>query len=127
MAIEVGQTFTWQRTFTREDVEAFTRLSGDRGSHHLQPDEKGRILVHGLLTATLPTKIGGDLDYLAREMTFEFLRPVFVGDTVRVDGVVKEVFPEAGQLRLAVDFECRNQDGQRVLTGSTRGVIRSTP
>ncbi len=127
MAVQEGQTFTWQRTFTAEDVEAFARLSGDRGSHHLHPDDAGRIMVHGLLTATLPTKIGGDLDYLAQEMTFEFLRPVFVGDTVRVDAVVTEVHREVGHIGLAVAFECYNQDGKKVLAGSSRGVIRSGP
>ncbi len=82
-------------------------------------------MVHGLLTATLPTKIGGDLNYVARQMTFEFLRPVFVGDTVRVDAVVKEVVREGTQLRVAVDFECRNQDGKTVLTGTSHGIIRA--
>jgi 3-hydroxybutyryl-CoA dehydratase len=125
MAVEVGQTFSWQRTFTLEDVEAFARLSADRGTHHLQPDASGRIMVHGLLTATVPTKIGGDLDYIAREMTFEFLRPVFVGDTVRVDAVVTKAVPEAGHLGVAVEFECHNQDGKKVLSGSTHGIIRS--
>ena len=82
-------------------------------------------MVHGLLTATVPTKIGGDLDYIAREMTFEFVRPVFVGDTVRVEAVVTEVRREAGQLGVAVEFECHNQEGKKVLAGSTHGVIRS--
>lgn len=82
-------------------------------------------MVHGLLTATVPTKIGGDLDYIAREMTFEFLRPVFVGDTVRVDAVVTKVSREGGHLAVAVDFECRNQDEKCVLTGTTHGIIRS--
>jgi len=125
MTIEVGQKFSWQRSFTAEDVEAFARLSGDRGAHHLRPDEAGRIMVHGLLTATVPTKIGGDLDYIAREMAFEFLRPVFVGDTVRVDAVVTKLTREAGHLAVAVDFECHNQDGKKVLSGSTHGIIRS--
>jgi 3-hydroxybutyryl-CoA dehydratase len=125
IAIEEGQTFSWERTFTRDDVEAFARLSGDRGTHHLRADEEGRIMVHGLLTATIPTKIGGDLDYIAREMTFEFLRPVFVGDTVRAEAVLTNVLREAGHLAVAVSFECLNQDGKKVLAGSTRGIIRS--
>lgn len=127
MTVEEGQRFSWQRTFTLEDVEAFARVSGDRGTHHLRPDEAGRIMVHGLLTATIPTKIGGDLDYIAREMTFEFLRPVFVGDTIRAEAVVTGAHPEAGHLAVAVDFECHNQDGKMVLAGSTRGIIRTKP
>lgn len=127
MAVRKGQTFSWQRTFTREDVEDFARLSGDAGTHHVTQDAKGRIMVHGLLTATLPTKIGGDMNYIARQMTFEFLRPVFVGDTIRVHGTVTRVSPGEAQLQVAVAFECRNQNGRMVLTGTSHGIIRSTP
>jgi hypothetical protein len=38
------------------------------------PDEHGRLMAHGLLTATLPTKIAGDMNFIARQMTFEFHR-----------------------------------------------------
>lgn len=124
MEIGEGAKRSWQRTFTLEDVEAFTRMSGDRGTHHLRPDERGRVMVQGLLTATLPTKIGGDLNFIARTMTFEFLRPVFVGDTVRVEAVVTKVARDGDQLQVDVEFECHNQDGKKVLAGSTRGVIR---
>ncbi len=123
MTVEEGQRFSWQRTFTAEDVEAFTRLSGDRGIHHLMENAAGRIMVQGLLTATLPTKIGGDLDYIAREMSFEFLRPVFVGDTVRVEAVVTHMSEGERQQNVVVRFECHNQDGTKVMTGSTRGII----
>ncbi len=125
MAVEEGQTFSWQRTFTREDVEEFARLSRDAGIHHMTQDPEGRIMVHGLLTATLPTKIGGDMNYIAREMTFQFLRPVFVGDTVHVDGTVTRVAQAEGFLQVAVAFECRNQDGKTVLTGTSHGIIRN--
>ncbi len=127
MEVTEGQTFSWERTFTEEDVRDFARLSGDRGVHHLERGAGGRIMVHGLLTATLPTKIGGDMNYIARQMTFEFHRPVYVGDTIRVDGKVTQVAPGEGQLQVAVAFECRNQDGKIVLTGTSHGVIRAAP
>ena len=82
MVLKVGQRLTWERTFTEEDVRQFAEVSGDRGAHHVEPGPDGRVMVQGLLTATLPTKIGGDLNFIAREMTFEFLRPVFSGDAV---------------------------------------------
>ena len=81
--MEVGETRTWIRSFQEDEVREFSRLSGDAGRHHVMPDEQGRLMVQGLLTATLPSKIGGDLDFLAREMTFHFERPVFTGDTIR--------------------------------------------
>lgn len=123
--VEEGESYTWERTFTEQDVEDFMRLSGDRGTHHRSADAAGRIMVQGLLTATLPTKIGGDLDYIAREMSFEFLRPVFVGDTVRVDAVVTHISRDERQQNVAVRFECHNQDGKKVMTGATRGIIRT--
>ena len=35
--------------------------------------------------ATLPTKIGGDDNVLARTVNVECLRPLFTGDTIRWD------------------------------------------
>ncbi len=75
--MQVGDIIAWQRTFTEADVRRFRHVSGDAGVHHVRPDQQGRVLVHGLLTATLPTKIGGDLNFIAREMTFQFHRPVW--------------------------------------------------
>ncbi len=127
MTVEEGQAFSWERTFTQKDVKEFARLSGDAGTHHVTQDAEGRTLVHGLLTATLPTKLGGDMNYIARQMTFEFLRPVFVGDRVRVDAVVTHVSQGERQLDVAVHFECHNQDGKKVMAGATRGIIRTQP
>lgn len=60
-----GDVFSWERTFNEEDIRLFGRLSGDEGEHHVRPDRQGRLMVQGLLTATLPTKIGGDLNFIA--------------------------------------------------------------
>jgi len=120
----IGEIFTFERTFDHDDVLAFLKLSGDAGSHHAVPGPDGRRLVHGLLTATVPTKLGGDLDYLAREMTFEFLRPVYTGDTIRCELAVTEVEAKEDRVRLAFTGVCRNQHGHDVLRLSTRGVVR---
>lgn len=88
------------------------------------PDSKGRIMLQGLLTATLPTKLGGDLNYIARKMTFEFLRPVFVGDTVTCEGTVLSVVESEDRLDVCMSILCRNQDGKDVLRGGTEGIIR---
>ena len=61
--------------------------------HHVAPDEQGRLMVHGLLTATVPTKIGGDMNLIAREMKFQFHRPVFAGDTVICEVTIAEYEP----------------------------------
>jgi 3-hydroxybutyryl-CoA dehydratase len=123
--ISVGQKAVYERTFTRRDVEAFAEISGDKGIHHVRPDKDGRVMVQGLLTATLPTKLGGDLNYIARTMKFEFVRPVFVGDTVRCEAVPTRVEPKEGRLSVDMDIRCTNQLAEVVLFGKTIGIIRA--
>lgn len=123
--MKIGDHISWQRTFTEADIRAFTELSGDAGDHHLQADAQGRLMAHGLLTATIPTKIGGDMNFIAREMTFQFHRPVFSGDTVTCDVTVAELEHAERLTSIVTTFICRNQDGKEVMTGLARGVIRS--
>lgn len=122
--MQKGDTVSWQRTFTEEEVRVFGGLSGDQGVHHLQKDEQGRLLVHGLLTASLPTKIGGDINLIAREMTFAFHRPVFVGDTITCEVTITEFEPAEKYYNLTSTWVCRNQDGKQVMTGGGSGIVK---
>jgi acyl dehydratase len=126
VAMKVGDTISWSRTFTEADVRQFAELSGDQGEHHFVPDERGRIMAHGLLTATLPTKIGGDVNLIAREMTFRFHRPVFVGDTIDCVVVLTSVDPGESYTNLVTEWRCTNQDGKDVMTGGGSGVVRNS-
>ncbi len=122
--LEAGQKATYRRNFTGEDVKAFTELSGDKGVHHVKADSQGRIMVQGLLTATIPTKLGGDMNYIARHIVFDFVHPVFVGDTIECEGIVEKVEPAERHMNVSLSFVCRNQDGKEVLRGTTEGIIR---
>ena len=122
--MQVGDISSWERTFTVEDVRQFGQISGDLGIHHVEPDEQGRLLVQGLLTATLPTKRGGDLNFIARKMVFEFLRPVFTGDAIRCENTIESIEKQEGRSLVEASFVCRNQHGKEVLTGHVSGIIR---
>lgn len=136
-----GTTLRHERTFTVEEVETFADLSGDRGEHHEVPDEDGRLLVHGLLTATMPTKIGGDLDVLARTMEFDFHRPVYTDQRI-VCEVTLETVDRAGddgtddtgdtddtddgaggRAEIEADIVCHRDGDEVVLTGGFEGVV----
>ncbi|HET8913693.1 MAG TPA: enoyl-CoA hydratase [Ktedonobacteraceae bacterium] len=121
--MKVGDKTSWERTFTKEDVTLFAQVSGDYGIHHLEEDEQGRVMLQGLLTATLPTKLGGDLNYIARTLTFEFLRPVFTGDTIRCDNIITSYDVTDGRINMSAHYTCINQHGKEVLRGDTSGVI----
>jgi acyl dehydratase len=43
--MQAGDTLSWTRTFTEEDIRQFAMLSGDEGEHHLVPDEQGRVMA----------------------------------------------------------------------------------
>jgi 3-hydroxybutyryl-CoA dehydratase len=122
--MQVGDTISWKRTFTEEDIRLFIRVSGDGGEHHLTPDQNGRLMAHGLLTATLPTKIGGDLNFIARDMTFQFLRPVFAGDTIECIVTLVGYTPGDGYMNLDTEWVCTNQHGKEVMTGRGAGIVR---
>ena len=122
-AIAVGSQTRWSRVFAVDDVRHFSEVSGDRGVHHIELDAEGRLMVQGLLTATLPTKLGGDLNYLAREMLFEFLRPVFTGDRIECVSTATKVEKQPGRTYAEFSISCTNQAGKEVLRAGTKGVI----
>ena len=118
-----GETHTVERTFTTADVRQFAAVSGDTQPRHTEPDEDGRLLVHGLLTATLPTTVGGDLAVLARSMSFEFVRPVYTGQTITCTWTHDDVEEHADRYELTVDVVCENERDEVVLTGSLSGLV----
>lgn len=126
MSLKVGDVISFERAFTQRDVELFTEISGDEGIHHLTPDEQGRLVVQGLLTATLPTKVGGEHNVLARTMNFEFLRPVFTGDTIICEVKIEQYEKQENKnnrTAIMASFICTNQHEKEVLKGTFAGVI----
>ncbi|MFH8387705.1 hypothetical protein ACH4E7_43660 [Kitasatospora sp. NPDC018058] len=119
----VGRVHTAQRTVSCEDIAAFGSLVGDHGRHH-RPGAEG-VMAHGLFTASLATQVGGRLDFIARTMSWEFLQPVWAGDTITANVVVRAL--EARNTGTAVEFDITivNQRGTTVLRGSSSGLIRS--
>lgn len=122
-SVAEGDTFTYTRSFTEAEVEAFVELSRDENPRHVQPDEDDRLVVHGLLTGTLPTKIGGDLEYVARELNYTFHQPVYTGEAIRCEMTVTSVEEHDRGVRVRTTYECRNEDGTVVVTGDSDGVI----
>ncbi len=124
--MNVGDNISWQRTFTEDEIRLFGKLSGDEGAHHIRTDEQGRMMAQGLFTATLPTKIGGDLNFIARDMSFQFLRPVYAGDSIECKVTITGLYEEKGVTYVSSKWICRNQRGKEVMNGSAKGIIRQS-
>lgn len=118
-----GDTYTYERTFTREDVERFGEVSGDTQPIHTDPDEDGRLVVQGLLTATLPTKIGGDLEVLATRMEYEFHQPVYTGETITCVWENESVTEREDRWEISVSLSCTNDAGEVAMSGETDGIV----
>lgn len=123
-ALYVGQTFTFRRTFTDGDVALFCGVTGDYNPYHqdaefAQESWYGRLTIPGLLTGSMLTHIGGLLGFLATEMSFEYLAPVFVGDTISCTVTVIEKYE--AKRRVVANAGFVNQDGAEVLRASFGG------
>jgi len=118
-----GSSARIARTFDEKDIDAFGRISGDRNPYHFDvafaADSRfGRPIAHGLMVAAMLTEIGGQWAWLATRMTFDFLAPVYAGDTVtlkvEVVSLSQKNFAEARAT-------WTNQDGKIVLRGTLGG------
>ena len=123
--MDIGDEFISKRTITEEDIRVFGKLTGDEGIHHVETDAQGRLMAQGLLTASLPTKIGGDLNFVAREMTFRFVRPVYAGDAIECRVTITDVREEAEFVNVSSRWTCVNQRGKEVMNGNAEGIVRS--
>ena len=118
-----GDTMTYSRTFTNEDVQQFADLSKDEGYHHMVGNEEGQVVLHGLPTATMPTKLGGDINYIARTMEFEFPHPAYTGTEITCETTIERVEERDGRTELGASCVCETADGTIVLRGHTEGIV----
>lgn len=121
---KLGDKVAFTRTLTEADVALFIGTTWDVNPLHT--DElycratpfKHRI-VPGLLTASLLTHLGGLWAFLATQMDFHFLAPVYVGDSITAQAEVVEMDDKTGGVLLRCT--CTNQDGVQVLGAEVRG------
>lgn len=122
----LGRTFRWRRTITDADVQATIRLTGDHGGYHVDEAFARKagfraIIAPRLLQASMGTKLGGDLNFLAREITFRYLKPVYAGDTLDVEMAVTAI--ESSKNRIRLEGQITNQAGEVVLTCTATGHL----
>lgn len=129
--IRVGDSAEIQRTLSAELVEAFAELSGDRNPLHLderfaRERQMPGAVSHGMLIGSLvSTLIGMELPgpgALWAQQSFRWLRPVLVGDTVRV--ALRVVHKSTAERSIKVEVEAMDQHGSRVMQGE--GVVVMT-
>jgi 3-oxoacyl-[acyl-carrier protein] reductase len=125
--INLGDTATVIHTITDADIEKFVELTGDDNKLHINKEfakktEFKKPVVHGMLGASfistlIGTKLPGD-GALWFSQTLEFLRPVRVGDTIKVNAEVISKNDKSNSIGLKIEIV--NQNRQIVTTGISK-------
>jgi len=120
----IGEKASFSRTLTEGDVSLFIGATWDVNPYHTDETYAAqtpfeRRIVPGLLTASLLTHLGGLWAFLATQMKFEFLGPVYIGDTITAEAEVIEADETRGWVRLGC--RCINQAGVEVLRADVTG------
>ncbi len=123
--LSIGQTARQTRTLGRDDIAAFAAVSGDVNPAHLDAEYADKTLFHGVIAhgmwgAALISKLlgtslpGPGTIYLAQ--TLRFLKPVRIGDTLRITATV--VTKDDLKKHVQLECEIKNQTGALVLSGT---------
>ena len=127
----VGQKFvTKARTITEADVVNFAGLSWDHNQLHTDAEYAastlyGKRIAHGLLGviahAGLSYELTEDSILALLELTWQFKAPIYIGDTIHVEQIVKNLRESTAGDRGVLTFEKEvlNQKDEVVQTGTT--------
>lgn len=127
----VGMKETFSKTITSEMMQKFYEITSDENPLHRDLNfarEMGyeNQVVYGMLTASFMSTLGGC--YLPGKYclilggSVNFVKPVFVGDTISVTGEIIDINRELNYLELKVTM--RNQKNEKVFRGLLKeGVL----
>ncbi len=127
--VEIGMSATYSQTITDSDIKTFAGMSGDKNPVHMSDEyaENSRYkkrIAHGLMSASFfsslfGTKIPGPgCVYVSQ--TLNFLRPVYINDTVNASVVVTAI--NLDKKRVFFDTICRVKN-KKVISGKAEIYI----
>lgn len=110
-SLQIGESFTFTRTLTQEDVHAFADLTGDDNPIHVDEEYAkstrfGKPVVHGVLLLGIISKVLGR-DFpghgsIAVAISCRFLRPVPVGSEITVEVKVAEKIEKRKHVKVRI-------------------------
>lgn len=128
------------RTVTEADIVMFAGLSGDYNPLHTDEEYSkqtmfnGRI-AHGLLGLSIASGLAMQLGFMTgtveafRELTWQFRKPVMIGDTIHITAKVKEKKAIRGYHGGLVTFDISviNQKGEAAHKGTWTLLVKGKP
>jgi 3-hydroxybutyryl-CoA dehydratase len=135
LPVKIGDKATFTKTVSDEDIQAFARVTGDDQPLHLDDTFAAKTrfkkrIAHGMLSAGFISAVPGTkltqkavVVYLGQQMRFRL--PVGIGDTITAEAEVTGVDEARRVVTLRTD--CRNQNGDAVLTGEATVLLDPLP
>ena len=135
MGLAVGQTAHKELVVTESMVRSYAEITGDYNPLHFDPEFASRtryrrlIAQGGIATGLLHALVAMDLPgpgSVFINQTWNFTRPVYIGDTIRAQATVKSVHDRRPESQ--IEFVVENQRGEEVLNGvATLYQVQSRP
>ncbi len=126
--ITIGQSDSYSKTVTEQDIQMFAAVSGDVNPLHLDAEfaagtRFGERIAHGMLTASfvsaaLAMKLPGP-GCIFMEQSLKFRLPVKIGDQI----TVKLEVTEKNERRKSISLDCKAYNSQQKLVLSGNSVV----
>ncbi len=126
------------RTITETDIQLFAGLTDDYNQLHTDVEfckdtVFGQRVAHGLLGLSIASGLGARLAFIEgtavafRELTWKFVGPIFIGDTIHVNITVshKKAMPRLSMGLITFDVAVVNQKDEVVQKGQWKVLIQS--
>ena len=130
--LTVGQSESFEVSVKPEDIEAFSKLSGDHSPIHA--DEvfakkkgfEGRV-AHGLYVGALISRlIGNQLpgsNGILQNIDIGFRKPLIPPKKVEVKGVISHISESTGQITIDISVTDNNQ--QIIATAKAKSIVKN--
>jgi acyl dehydratase len=138
----VGQKIvTKTRTISEADIMDFARISGDDNRIHTDAEFSktmpfGKQIAHGLLGLSIASGLAwqtgmmdGTVIAFREVQEWKFVKPVFIGDTIRAELNTTETkaLPRIGGGSVTINLEVKNQNNEVCHRGTWVVLIMSKP
>lgn len=138
----VGQSVTTAaRTVGEDAIFSFAGLTGDYNQIHTDAafaatTQFGQRIAHGLLGLSIAVGLlmrtgvlEGTVLAFREIVEWKFVKPVFIGDTLRVEMEVKELkaMPRIGGGQALVALDVKNQKDETLMRGTLTVLVASKP
>jgi acyl dehydratase len=127
--LKEGDTFTYSRTFTQEETQAFGDMTRDYNPVHYEPrwaKAKGfaGLVCHGLLVGSMICEFGGQVGWLATGMTFKYIKPVYFNDTITCTITITKI-EDSGRAEAEASYS--NESKEQVCYARLSGRLPLAP